>query len=175
MSERTKSSRFFGLYTAVQSRLYAFILMIVHNHDEAEELLQETATLLWEKFDRYQDGTNFSAWAITVAKIKVFSHLRENKKHCKLFKTSLYEQLSDMAEPSSVDVSDRIKALDVCLWKLSKTQRDLLSMRYKNNLPVKEIARVKDKSPQTIYQILSQLFVALRRCIDRTLYHGNPA
>jgi RNA polymerase sigma-70 factor len=174
MSERTKSTRFFSLYTAIQPRLYAFLLMIVHHHHKAEEILQETAIVLWEQFDRYREGTDFGAWAITIAKYKAFAYLKENKKHDKLFKTDLYEQLSEIAEPSSVDISDRITALEACLWKLKKTQRDLLSLRYKKDMQISEIARLRNVAIASVYHSMSRLFTILRKCIRRTLSHGNP-
>jgi RNA polymerase sigma-70 factor (ECF subfamily) len=148
---------------------------MVHHHHEAEEILQETAIQLWEQFDRYQEGTDFGAWAITIAKYKAFDFLHENIKHHQLFKSSLYEQLSEVAQSSSIDISERIKALEACLWKLNKAQRDMLSLRYKRNLSVKEIAQAKDKSPVAVYLFLSHLLTLLRGCINRTLYHGNPA
>jgi RNA polymerase sigma-70 factor (ECF subfamily) len=175
MSQRTKSARFFSLYTAIQPRLYAFLLMMVHHHQEAEEILQETATQLWEQFDRYQEGTDFGAWAIAIAKYKAFDFLHANKKYQQLFKTNLYEQLSEVAQSSSIDISESTKALESCLWKLNKAQRDFLSLRYKRNLSVKEIAQAKEKSPVAVYQLLSHLLALLRGCINRTLTHGDPA
>ncbi len=48
MSSPAQHSLFLNLFSKTQTRLYAFILMIVHNDNDAEEIFQETSSLLWE-------------------------------------------------------------------------------------------------------------------------------
>ena len=143
--------------------------MIVHNPHDAEELLQDTASILWEQFDRYQEGTSFGAWAITVAKIKAFEYLRENKKKRLLLKNETYKRISELAEPTSTDTADHIEAIRDCLEKLDNSCRSLLSMRYKKNLQIKEISKITHKSPGVLYKTLSRVLDNLRDCIKRTM------
>ena len=58
-----------------QSRIYAYILMLVHNHNDAEDLLQETASILWEKFDEYIPEKSFAAWAVGIARNKIYNFI----------------------------------------------------------------------------------------------------
>ena len=70
-----KSEHFFRLYNAAQKRIYAYLLIMVHNHSDAEDLHQETASVLWERFDEFDKSKSFTAWAIGIARNKALDYL----------------------------------------------------------------------------------------------------
>ena len=47
--------------------LFTFIYSLVQHHADAEDVYQQVAVVLWKKFDTFEIGTNFAAWATTVA------------------------------------------------------------------------------------------------------------
>ena len=164
-----KSSEFFSLYPSIQGRLYAYIMVMVHDSTVADDLLQETAATMWEKFDQFQEGTNFSAWAFCIAKNKIFEYFRNNQKTKKLFRGDFYERLSHLAEDSPNDYLARIDALDGCLKKLGKSDQKLISLRYKNNISIKELSMKVGKSVSTLYLHISKVLSLLHVCISTTL------
>lgn len=171
----SKSVRFFKLYTSVQPRMYSFLVTLVHNPEDAEDLLQETAAILWEQFDRYEEGTNFGAWAIAIAKIKAFECLRRNKKRRLLLEDETYRSISKIAESVSSDTTVRMEELRKCLKKLDDSCRSLLTMRYKKNLHIKEISKITNKSPNVLYKTLSRVLRNLRECIKRSIRQRGTA
>ncbi len=164
-----KDLNFFGLYNSIHGRLYSYIMMMVHNRTVSEDLLQETAAIMWEKFDEFQEGTNFSAWAFTIARNKIFEYLRDNQKTKKLFKNEFYDTLSHIAEDSSNDYLSRINALDDCLKKLDRSDQKLIRLRYKNNVSIKELSLKTGKSISALYLHVSRIMGLLRICISTTL------
>lgn len=169
MDEHSKHSLFLREFSKSQTRLSTFILMIVHNSHDADEIFQETASLLWEQFDKFEPGTNFGAWAVSIAKFKVLEYLHQNKRKRALFTSELYQELSILAEPASSDTDHRSKALQNCFYKLDRSCRSLLSLRYQKNLSVKKIAEKKGVSTGVMYRKISKVFNLLRRCIERTM------
>lgn len=169
MSGQSKHSVFLNLFSKTQTRLYAFILMIVHNDYDAEEIFQETSALLWEQFDRFEPGTNFGAWAVSIAKIKVLEYLRQKKKNRRLFQQELYEELSQMAEGQSGAMDGRLKALSSCFQRLDRSYRSLLFLRYQKNLSIIAIAEQKGVSAGILYRKMSKVFNSLRHCVERTM------
>jgi len=165
----SKSSKFFSLYTNVQGRLFSYIMIMVHNRTVADDLLQETAAIMWENFDRFQEGTNFNAWAICIARNKTLEFLRDNKKTKKLFHDAFYEKLSEIAEASTNDFSRRVKALEDCIKKLSNVDQKLLRLRYKHNVSIKEISLKTGSPHSTLYYSISRIYGLLRICISRSL------
>ena len=169
MDEHPKHSLFLREFSKSQTRLSTFILMVVHNSQDADEIFQETASLLWEQFDKFESGTNFGAWAVSIAKYKIMEYLKQNKRKRDLFRPELYRELSVLAEPASSDTDHRTRALQSCFYKLDCSCRSLLSLRYQKNLPIEKIAQKKGVSTGAMYRKISKIFNLLRRCIERTL------
>jgi RNA polymerase sigma-70 factor (ECF subfamily) len=176
MSEpQQKTVLFFRLYTSIQSRLYAYILTMVHNEHDAEELLQETAIYLWEQFDQYEEGTNFWAWAACVAKFRVLDFHKKNRKTRPLFENSVYQQLFEIAATTSEDSVERSRALKACLDKLGAPEQKLLSLRFHDNFSVQRIAQVTGRSRHGLYKTISRILGLVRDCMTRTMAQwDNP-
>ena len=51
-------------------RLYGYVFTLLRNHQDAQDVFQQTSLVLWEKFDEFQPDTNFLTWACTVARFK---------------------------------------------------------------------------------------------------------
>ncbi|MBI9019052.1 MAG: sigma-70 family RNA polymerase sigma factor [Phycisphaerae bacterium] len=172
-NEDLKSSRFFSLYTTVQGRLYSFLMVLLHNRSATEDVMQEVSTTMWEKLDSFQDGENFTAWAIAIARNKALEYLRANRKTRMIFQEKNYLELAASAGDIDSDLHERLQALDLCIKKLQADRRKLLLMRYKNNITVTEISQRLGCSPRLVYKRLSGIFGLLRGCINRTLASGK--
>ena len=70
----TSSGEFIRLFLQNERRIYAFIVSLLPDLTDAEDVLQETSVVLWEKFDQFQPGTNFVSWACKIAHFKVLKH-----------------------------------------------------------------------------------------------------
>ncbi|MFC1766200.1 sigma-70 family RNA polymerase sigma factor, partial [Planctomycetota bacterium] len=117
-NQELKHIRFFRLYNSIQVRLYSYLLTVVHNRTDAEDLLQETAIFLWERFDQFEEGTSFGAWAIRISQYKALEFMRRNKKTRIVFDDDFYNKVSLCSLQSSSDVSEREEALRSCIKKL---------------------------------------------------------
>ena len=166
-----KNKYFFKQYSKIQTHLYAFILMMVHNESDAEDLLQETSAILWERFDEFERGTNFKAWAFTIARNRACVFLRKNKRSRLLFMDELYKEVPAVANQILDDQVHRVKALKQCISKLSPNDRQLLRMRYKENHVPKALSKITGRSLHGLYKSLTRIHSLLRDCIMRTLRH----
>src|ERR1700676_4568616 len=64
------------LLTRYQNRLYRYLLRIVRQPAEAEDLFQQTWLRVAEKIQQYDPHRSFEAWFFTVARNLAFDHLR---------------------------------------------------------------------------------------------------
>src|ERR1700761_39547 len=71
MTPTNQTSDFVALWTASSRQVYAYILMLLPHWADADEAFQETSRVLWEKFDQFEVGTDFTAWACRIAYFKV--------------------------------------------------------------------------------------------------------
>ena len=71
------SAEFVSLLTGHQRKLYSFILSLLRNPSDADDVLQETNLVLWQKCNEFEPGTNFGAWAFRVAQFQVMAHRKK--------------------------------------------------------------------------------------------------
>ncbi|NOY40289.1 MAG: hypothetical protein GXP26_00430 [Planctomycetes bacterium] len=71
---------FLRLYSKNQMKIHSFLQMLLPDAGEAEEVMQQTNILLWEKWGKYNQDREFLAWACGVAKYQAYRHLREKKR-----------------------------------------------------------------------------------------------
>ena len=60
---KNSQEQFVRNLTDCQPRLYAFILSLLPNRDDASDVLQDTNLVIWRRSAEFTDGTNFVAWA----------------------------------------------------------------------------------------------------------------
>ena len=161
------ASKFFKLFMQNQKKIYTYILMLIPNRVDAEDVLQETATLMWIKFVDFVPGTNFASWGIKIAHFKALRYWRTKKNHCLKFTDKLLEIIADEASLIAAQKDSRLDSLEVCLEKLNPADKSLIKMRYEQDLPPKKIAEAVSRPVQGIYKTLTRIHNVLLICIRR--------
>ena len=106
---------FVELFVAHERRILSFVASLLPNLADAEDVLQEVSRVLWEKFDEFQPGTSFSAWAFQIAKLKVLEHRRRQSRQRVIFSGETLERLAVDAAKLSEESELRHRTLDDCL------------------------------------------------------------
>ncbi|TWU51722.1 RNA polymerase sigma factor [Rubripirellula reticaptiva] len=140
--------------------------------DDADEVFQRTCMVLWQKFNQFDRGGNFAAWACRIAHFELLKY-RESKNKIRILSDETIEQLAVAAVPISAEVNERRTALANCMKKLPAADHDLIHQRYFESLSVSEIARRVDRSTHAIYRELSRVHGLLSRCVDRSVSEGT--
>jgi len=167
--EAPKVERFAQLLAICQRRVFLYILGLLHNATDAEEVLQETNLVLWRKFDQFRPGTQFEHWACRIAYYEVLK-FREKKVHAeKLFSDAFIEVLATEAETAMDLLELRHEALQGCLQKLSEQDRRLVMNRYQEDATTTTVAEALGRSVQGTRKALHRIRTALLACIERTL------
>jgi RNA polymerase sigma-70 factor (ECF subfamily) len=160
-----KSKRFVSLFIPAQKKLYAYINYHAPNKNDSDDIFQEVAATLLSKFADYKDGTDFLRWAITVAKYKILSFRRNNKRMRILFDEDDMDRFENEAL-SRIDLLDEeSELLKKCLGKLPDKQRKLLSFRYSHDMTYRQIAKEFNVSMQSIYKAVARVHAALLKCM----------
>lgn len=161
---------FVKLLTANYSRIYAYIITMVPHDSDADDLMQETATLMWENFDRFELGTNFVSWAVTIAKFQVLKYRKKQKNRSRLLLSDqAYDLLIAETEALQEEKSDRLGALRECLKKLSERDRQFIKMRYSDGATAKVVSQKVGISIDAVYRHGARLNGLLLNCIRRSL------
>jgi RNA polymerase sigma-70 factor, ECF subfamily len=172
MTEDIKGDRtavFVELLTQHQRRLYGYIYTLIPNASDADDLLQETNIVLWNKNSEYQFGSNFMTWACRIAFLKVQNFLKTKNRSRLYFNDAIVSELSDMRINRTDLHSFHSLLLINCLGKLSSESQKLLKFRYDGNLSMQEVAKQLGRPVGSLYNNLSQIRLKLWECIRSAL------
>ena len=169
MAESSRESQFLSLFMAHERRIYNFILALAGNYSDADDLLQEVAMVMLDKFDEFEQGSNFLAWAIQIARYKIISFRRKQNRRSILFSEKAINNIIAQYQKILERDEERIMALQSCLLKLSEEDRKLISMRYESDTTTKQVALEMGRSLKGIYQSMARIHRLLQNCIRRTL------
>lgn len=160
---------FIALLVPNQMRIQAFILTLVPNLSDAEDIYQDTLSTMWDKISTFEKGTDFVAWAVTIAKYKVFEFRSRQKKTKLQFTENLYETLESAATSKMSIAQDRLDLLKKCIQKLSGKEKDLLKMRYTEDLSFQKMSLRIGKTSPALYRIMAIIHSKLALCVRHLL------
>jgi len=169
MADESQTNEFIQLMAKHQRRIYAFIRTQVRDSNDADDILQESSSVLWKKFDQFDRNADFARWACGIARLEVLCHYRHKSRLVPAFRGPLAEAFAEEVLNLTEQVDDRNRALAECLEALSESQRKLIQRRYESSQNVKQIANDLQRSAPTIYRLLSQAHEMLFDCIQEKL------
>ena len=168
------NSAFDELLSRNQGKLFSYILFVVRDEDKANDLFQETfvkvITKLHEK--RYVDSGKFSAWIMRIAHNVMMDWYREQRAR-NLIELSEENNLSNLSKNDILEinvenryVNDQIMTdVKKMMNMLPPTQREVVFMRFYQNLSFKEIAELTGVSINTSLGRMRYAILNLRRMI----------
>ena len=162
-------NQFLRLYVDNEESLRGYVRSLLPTLEDAREVMQNTAAILWKKFDQLDDPENFRKWAFGVARFEVLSYRRDKARDRHIFSEELLLQLAGEAEKFSEQTIDEIRALKKCLNKLPEKQRALVSEAYSDKIKINEIARREGRTAMSVYKVLHRARMALAVCVQNTL------
>jgi RNA polymerase sigma-70 factor (ECF subfamily) len=111
---------FVSLITSHQRRIFAYIITLVPNRSDAEDIMQETSTLMWEKKNDFTPGSDFVAWGARIAYYKILDYRKKvNKNRRMVIKEGQFKRIEERALENSKHMDDMINKLDECMKKAS--------------------------------------------------------
>jgi RNA polymerase sigma-70 factor (ECF subfamily) len=161
-----QQAEFVGQITRHQTMLRAYITSLMPGLDGADDVLQETNLILWEKRGTYQPGTNFRAWACAIARLEVKAHRRKMLRLGKvMLDEDLAEDLAEQGAATPAECDERLQALKRCLDRLGEKERQLIEHRYFSKLPLAEFANLCGRPVESLRVSLFRIRAALKSCI----------
>src|SRR5581483_11860827 len=72
-----KGRQFLRLFVQTERRFYAYILTLLPNRADADDVLQEASLVMWDKFDDRRPPDDFAAWGCRIAYFKVLDFCKK--------------------------------------------------------------------------------------------------
>ena len=167
---------FASLLGRYQNRLYRYLLRWVHEPASAEDLFQQTWMRVIQNIRRFDAKRNFDAWLFAVARNIAIDYLRRRRP------ASLEEPLGDdlfvsdalaTGTPGPLDQvlrSEKIESVRRALESQPPLYREVLTLRFEEEMKLEEIAEVLSVPLGTVKTRLARALERLRTafsCMQR--------
>ena len=164
----TEKQQQFVLYQSrYQQRVFAFVLSLVHDWNNAEEVVQSASVVMWEKFDQFQPGTNFLHWANKIAFYEVKKLRAGQSKAGVVLTDEVLEKLVHESTEMEPALEGQLAALSDCLERLPEKDCRLIRARYQGGVSTGAIAAELGRSVESVCNSLKRIRKSLLCCVQR--------
>lgn len=147
-------------------RLRYFLRKLLSSAEAAEDCLQEVWLDVFRGLARLADPQAFRAWAYRIARDRAFGHLRKGRREEPLGEIDVRDEAADEGAFSPEDAAKIHAALD----ELPPEQREVLVLRFLEEMSYDEIARV---TSQRLGTVRSRIHYG-KRALKRALQQDRP-
>lgn len=158
---------FVELIVKYERPLMRYIRSLVPRLDDAEEVWQATAMVLWEKFDEFDHQRDFLPWAQKFAYFESLTQRRKIARDRMVFSESAMQAIAETHQSSQEHLDRRSRALKTCMDSLAGKDLTLLKSRYDSEITVGELARQMDTTAKALYRRLDRIRDKLSQCVRR--------
>jgi RNA polymerase sigma factor (sigma-70 family) len=160
-------SAFDGLVQRYQERIYATVYHMTSNHEDANDLTQETFIKAYKALGSFKGDSSFFTWVYRIAVNKTINFLktRKNKIHLSLndldfnaeHDPDLVAFVSDKTPRRDIGLSELQEKLNEAMQRLSDVHRLVVTLHDVQGLSHEEISKIMDCNTGTVR---SRLFYA---------------
>jgi len=127
-----------------QPALSRFVARYLRSRDDQDEVVQETFLRAWQQIARFQEGTNFVAWVMTIARFLCMARMKDRQRHPEP------APLEPHLHPPAPPVPENLEKLKEAVGRLPLPQREVLAMRFFDGLDYRAIAEITGDSEVTL-------------------------
>ena len=158
--------RFLSLFLRSEREIFRYVAVLVPNVTDAEDIVQQAAMALWEKFDAYDPDQPFTPWACRFALNKARQWIERRQGWQALLDRGLAEELMQRRQELLPEFEMRLKHLEGCLGKLPEEQRSLVEGYYYERTSIETLAQRSGRSEAATYKMLQRIRHALQLCVE---------
>lgn len=143
------------LYELTKNSIYGFVLSIIKNKHDAEDIFQEVYIKIYENIDKYKNEGKPLAWMMTIAKNLCYEKIRKHRD------TSDIELMHDVGinDKNKKNVEDKM-ILEILLEKITDEERNIIILHIVSGMKYREIANLLKLPLSTV---LSKYHRAMKR------------
>jgi RNA polymerase sigma-70 factor (ECF subfamily) len=140
-----KNGAFTELVKKYQEKLYWHIRRMVVDHDDANDVLQNSFIKVWNALDNFREDSQLYTWLYRIATNESLSFLEQKKRK----QTSSFDDMAEVYS-NSVKADSNFNAnqlewkLQLAIQQLPEKQKLVFNMRYFDEMPYEQISKILD-------------------------------
>jgi len=130
------------IYSRHNLRVYRFILRIVRDASQAEDLTSQVFLDVWRTANQFEGRSQVSTWLLSIARFKALTALRQ-RRHEDIDQEDVLE-IADVADTpeASLERATTSAILRACIGKLSAAHREIINLVYYHEKSVEEVGQI---------------------------------
>ena len=165
-SPSAAQQRFLSLFLRSEREIFRYVAVLVPSVADAEDIVQQTALALWEKFDAYDPSQPFTPWACRFALNKARQWIERRQRWQALLEGGLAEELAERRDALRPELEARLRHLEGCLNKLPEEQRSLVEGYYYRRDAIEKLSAASSRTVAATYKTLQRVRQTLQSCIE---------
>jgi len=155
---------------AARRRIIAAAWLVVRDASASEDIFQNLTVKAISSGALFEREADLLSWAFLTTKHEALNWVRDRKSRAIVLDPELLNLLgAEWSASGSRSDGDRVDALEACIKSLSCNNRRILELRYYDQRSCGEVASSLDLNLDAVYQRLSRLHHALRKCVEQRL------
>lgn len=161
-------------FVAQRMKLAAYVWAIVRDEAMVEDVLQEVCALALRKHEAIRDADHLVDWMRRAARLEALKQLRQRSKNPLIFSNQTLDLIDgDWCDRDVDPTGPRLSALRHCLTMLTPRARDMLNLRYVEQLKPAQIAQHLGQKAESVYVTMSRIMSQLGQCVRGKLTGGE--
>jgi len=171
-NEKKDGQNISQMLLAYRDVLFSYIMALVRDVSEAEELFQETALVILNKEKEGIQVNRFGPWSREIARRKILEYWDERKIRKARFLSAealdaLDAEFSRRDEAGGERIGELLLRLQQCIRELPEHLRRCIDFRYTHGLSFREIGKKLSRSGGAAQVMLSRIRQKLLECVER--------
>jgi RNA polymerase sigma-70 factor (ECF subfamily) len=154
------------LYKEYSGRLYRFAYGYLKSEEEAEELVQEVFTIIWEKRSDLKEELSFKSFLFTIAFNIIRKHFRTKAQLSEYFKSETLAD-TDMQTAQQITYDSLYQYLSKLIDQIPQRRKEVFIKSRFEGLSIKEIAEELKISHKTVENQLTDALKFIRTNLNR--------
>lgn len=151
-------------YDALWERVFKYVLAILHEPDDAVDVVQDTFVSLWQQRKELSEITSIEHFVFSIAKYKALRYIRRNIRTRNYLASLSGFQPNDTSNiDDRIDAADMLHIVDAEVGALPAKMRAIFLLSRTQNLSHKEIAHQLQISEKTVKKQINNVLRILRK------------
>lgn len=146
-SPEGKEPAFRKLVQTYQKNLYYHIRRMTNNHDDTDDILQNTFILVWKNIDKFREESSLKTWLYRIATNETITFLNQKNKRAyadvEVLENKTEHSTSHQTQPTGEEIQEKLKK---AIGLLPEKQKLVFNMRYYDEMSFREISEILETS-----------------------------
>lgn len=164
-------SDFMRLFARHELALRNYARLIMPDWNAVDDVLQDASITMWECRQRLRDESGFLPWGKVIVRNKCFNAIAKMRRDRLVLDKNVLELIAreEEADTKTENLVIVQHSLEECMGELTPERRELVLAPYRGAGEVKRLAEHANKTPNSLYKIISRLRAKLSRCVEGKL------